>query len=76
MKIIIGKYEGTIYAEGNGYTGAIELAVNGKGDRNRLKRKGRSKEIVKASSRRPSANWKPASRPVTVTRLRKPSATG
>jgi integrase len=47
MKIIIGKYEGTIYPEGNGYTGAIDLGTNGKGDRNRLKRKGRTKEIVK-----------------------------
>lgn len=47
MKIIIGKYEGTIYPEGNGYTGAIELGTNGKGDRNRLKRKGRTKDIVK-----------------------------
>jgi hypothetical protein len=47
MKIIIGKYEGTVYAEGNGYTGALELGTNGKGDRNRLKRKGRTKEIVK-----------------------------
>jgi integrase len=47
MKIIIGKYEGTIYPEDNGYTGAIELGTNGKGDRNCLKRKGRTKEIVK-----------------------------
>jgi hypothetical protein len=29
MKIIIGKHEGTIYQEGNGYTGAIDLGVNG-----------------------------------------------
>ena len=37
MKIIIGKYEGTIYPEANGYTGAIHLGTNGKGDRIRLK---------------------------------------
>jgi hypothetical protein len=47
MKIIIGKYDGTIYPEANGYTGAIHLGTNGKGDRIRLKRKGRTKEIVK-----------------------------
>jgi integrase len=52
MKIIIGKYEGTIYAEDNGYTGAIELTTNGKGDRNRLKRKGRTKEMVKDKLRK------------------------
>jgi hypothetical protein len=46
LKLIIGKYEGTIYPEDNGYTGAIDLGTNGKGDRNRLKRKGRTKEIV------------------------------
>jgi len=52
MKIMIGKYEGTIYPEENGFTGAIELATNGKGDRNRLKRKGRTKEIVKDKLRK------------------------
>jgi integrase len=52
MKILIGKYEGTIYPEGNGYTGAIEIGTNGKGDRNRLKRKGRTKEIVKDKLRK------------------------
>ena len=30
-----------------GQTGAIELDTDGKGDRNRLERKGRTKEIVK-----------------------------
>jgi hypothetical protein len=40
LKIIIGKYEGTIYPEGNGYTGAIDI---GEGtERQRLKRKGRA----------------------------------
>lgn len=47
MKIIIGKYEGTIYPEGNGYTGAIDLGASGRGERVRLKRKGRTKEAVK-----------------------------
>lgn len=40
MKLIIGKYEGTIYPEDNGYTGTIDLGTDGKGGRNRLKRKG------------------------------------
>jgi integrase len=47
MQILIGKYEGTIYAEGNGYTGAIDLGYDGQGRRERLKRKGRTKDIVK-----------------------------
>jgi hypothetical protein len=46
------EYEGTIYPEDNGYTGAIDLGTNGKGDRNRLKRKGRTKEIVKDKLRK------------------------
>jgi len=52
LKLIIGKYEGTIYPEGNGYTGAIDLGTDGKGGRNRLKRKGRTKEIVKDKLRK------------------------
>lgn len=45
-KILIGKYEGTIYPEGNGYTGALELGVGPDGKRNRLKRKGKNKTAV------------------------------
>jgi integrase len=52
LKIIIGKYEGTIYPEDNGYTGALELDTNGKRERIRLKRKGRTKEIVKDKLRK------------------------
>jgi hypothetical protein len=52
LKIIIGKYEGTIYPEGNGYTGAIDLGYDGKGNRQRIKRKGRTKEIVKDKLRK------------------------
>jgi integrase len=47
LKILIGKYEGTIYPEDNGYIGAIDLGCDGKGNRKRLKRRGRTKEIVK-----------------------------
>lgn len=47
MKIIIGKYQGTVYPEDNGYIGAIHLGEDGKGKRQRLKRRGRTKEIVK-----------------------------
>jgi integrase len=56
MKIIIGKYEGTIYPEGNGYTGAIQLGTDAKGNRTRLKRKGRNKEIVKDKLKRAVAD--------------------
>ena len=46
-KIMIRKYEGTIYPEGNGYTGAIDLGYNAMGRRRRIKRKARTKEAVK-----------------------------
>ena len=52
MKLLIGKYQGTIYPEGNGYTGAIEIGHDGKGNRQRVKRKGRTKEIVKDKLRK------------------------
>ncbi|MGI5168196.1 site-specific integrase [Spirillospora sp. CA-253888] len=45
-KILIGKYEGSIYQEGNGYTGALELGIGPDGKRKRLKRKGRTKTAV------------------------------
>jgi hypothetical protein len=47
-KILIGKYEGTIYPEGDGFTGAISLGFGPDGKRKRLKRKGRTKAEVKA----------------------------
>ncbi|MDX6390098.1 MAG: hypothetical protein QOJ73_1161 [Streptosporangiaceae bacterium] len=47
MKIIIGKYEATIYPEGEGYTGAISLGFDAAGRRQRVKRKGRTKAQVK-----------------------------
>ncbi len=46
-KILIGKYQGTIYPEGSGYTGAIDLGYDGRGIRQRIKRKGRTKTAVK-----------------------------
>jgi predicted DNA-binding protein len=47
MKMIIGKYEATIYPEGEGYTGAISLGFDAAGTRRRVKRKGRTKAQVK-----------------------------
>ena len=47
MKIIIGKYEATIYPEGDSYTGAISLGSDAAGRRQRVKRKGRTKAQVK-----------------------------
>jgi integrase len=47
VKIILGKYEATIYPEGNGYTGAISLGFDAAGKRMRIKRKGRTKAQVK-----------------------------
>ncbi|MGH3070256.1 MAG: tyrosine-type recombinase/integrase [Streptosporangiaceae bacterium] len=46
-KILIGRYEATIYPESYGFTGAISLGFDGKGNRQRIKRKGRTKAIVK-----------------------------
>jgi integrase len=48
-KILIGKYEGTIYPEGKGYTGALALGFGPDGKRKRLKRKGKTKAEVKQS---------------------------
>ena len=45
--ILIGKYQSSIYPEGNGYTGAIDLGFDGTGKRQRIKRKGRTKAAVK-----------------------------
>jgi hypothetical protein len=42
MKMIIGKYEATIYPEGDGWTGAISLGFDAAGRRRRVKRKGRN----------------------------------
>jgi hypothetical protein len=46
-KIMIGKYEGTIYSEGGGYTGAIDLGSGANGTRRRVTRKGKTKTQVK-----------------------------
>jgi len=45
--MLVGRYEATIYPEGYGFTGAISLGFDGKGTRQRIKRKGRTKAIVK-----------------------------
>lgn len=47
MKVIIGKYEATIYQKGDGYTGAISLGFDAAGTRRRVKRKGRTKAQVR-----------------------------
>jgi integrase len=46
-KILVGTYEGSIYEEGDGYTGALSLGFGLDGKRKRLKRKGRTKTEVK-----------------------------
>jgi integrase len=46
-KILIGQYEGTIYPDGNGYRGAIDLGFDAKGKRQRVKRRGKTKALVK-----------------------------
>jgi integrase len=47
VKIMIGKYEATIYPERGGYTGAISCGYDALGHRIRVKRKGRTKTQVK-----------------------------
>ena len=46
-KIMIGQYEGSIYPEDGGYTGALHLGFDAKGKRLRVKRKGKTKAQVK-----------------------------
>ncbi|MFF5264599.1 tyrosine recombinase XerC [Actinomadura viridis] len=48
MKVKIGKFKGSIYQEGNGWTGALEVEHMPNGRRVRLKRRGASPEEVKA----------------------------
>ncbi|MFA1551756.1 tyrosine recombinase XerC [Actinomadura chokoriensis] len=45
-KILIGKYEGTVYPEKGGYTGALALGFGPDGKRRRVKRKGKTKSQV------------------------------
>jgi integrase len=45
-RILIGKYKGTIYPEGDGYTGVISLGFAPDGKRRRLKRKAKTKAAV------------------------------
>lgn len=45
-KILIGKYEATIYPENGRVTGAVSLGLGPDGKRKRLKRKGRNKTEV------------------------------
>jgi hypothetical protein len=47
VKILIRKYQGTIYPQDNGYTGAIDVGFDGRGNRIRIKRRGRTKAIVR-----------------------------
>ncbi|MEU0487280.1 hypothetical protein ABZ260_50060, partial [Streptosporangium sp. NPDC006013] len=47
MKITIGKYEASIYPEGDGFTGAISLGFDATGKRQRVKRKGKTKAQVR-----------------------------
>ena len=69
-RIMIGKYDATIYPEGDGYTGAIDLGVNAKGQRRRVKRKGRTRPRLRTSSAKPSPTWRQASPRTRVTRCR------
>ncbi|WUH97339.1 tyrosine-type recombinase/integrase [Spirillospora sp. NBC_00431] len=44
--VLINGYRGSIYREGKGYTGVLDLGTKPDGSRNRPKRKGRTKAIV------------------------------
>jgi hypothetical protein len=75
-KILIGKHQATIYPEGDGFTGAISLGFDGRGNRLRVKRKGKTKAAVKdkLSGRSKSLSWE--SRPARTTRSRMRSKIG
>ena len=45
--VLINGYKGSIYPEGSGYTGVLDLGWTADGKRNRPKRKGKTKAIVK-----------------------------
>src|ERR1700691_2161811 len=47
MKILIRSRHGTIYPERGGYTGVIDLGYDGRGNRVRIKKKGRTKQEVR-----------------------------
>ncbi|MGW2200395.1 tyrosine-type recombinase/integrase, partial [Streptosporangium sp. NPDC001682] len=47
MKIIIGKYEASLYLEGDGFTCAISLGFDATGKRQCVKRKGKTKAQVR-----------------------------
>jgi integrase len=47
VKILIRNRHGTIYPERGGYTGVIDLGYDGRGNRIRIKKKGRTKQEVK-----------------------------
>ena len=47
-KILIGRYQATIYPEGDGFAGAISLGFDGQGRRQRIRRRARTKAAVKA----------------------------
>ena len=59
-KIMIGQYDASIYPEGNGFTGAIDLGVDVRGRRRRVKRKGRTKAQVKDKLREAETNAPPS----------------
>src|SRR5262245_40216509 len=46
-KILIGKYQATIYLEGDGYAGAISLGFDGQGKRQRIRRRAKTKAAVR-----------------------------
>ena len=46
-KLLIGKYQATIYPEGDGFTGAPSLGFDGQGKRQRVKRRARTKAAVR-----------------------------
>jgi len=46
-KLLVGRYQATIFPEDNGYTGTISLGFNGQGNRRRIKRRARTKAAVK-----------------------------
>ena len=74
-KIMIGEYEGSIYPDGNGYRGAIDLGFDAKGRRHRVKRRGRTKAEVKDKLKEAVAASKPASQPTRSTPSKTPSTT-
>jgi len=75
-KMLIGKYQATIYPEGDGYAGAISLGFDGRGKRQRIRRRAKTKAAVKERLVQVVADREAGLKPPKATQWLMQSATG